>query len=128
MLGPLLTLICLAVSIAGLIAPIMSGVRHGNRGLLQALAGLPGAALIWAWMMLFIGIMEGTYRATNFVPWILGGVGAAGALLVVLAIRAAVQPRLRPGECPRCPYQCAGLAKCPECGNTRLGQTHRHDA
>lgn len=120
MLGPVLAIVCLMVSITGLIAPIVSRLKHGNRGFLQALAGVPGAALIWAWMMLFIGIMEGVYRANSLVPWLVGGVGAAGAFLVVLAIRAVMLPRLKPGECPRCLYQCAGLPQCPECGQ-RLG-------
>ena len=77
--GPLLVLVCGALSLVGLAAPIVSFVRHGRRGLIRALAGVPGAALIWAWMVLFLGILEGVYRATDLVPWLVGGAGTAGA-------------------------------------------------
>lgn len=116
MFGPILILLCGTCSLVGVSAPIVSLLRHGTRGFLVAFLGLPGAVMVFALAMLYIGVAEGTWAIVSVKAGLAGAVGSVGLVLIVVAMRSAYRAKLGPGRCPKCAYDLKGLSQCPECG------------
>lgn len=116
MIGPLLIVLCGTCSLVGVAAPIVSLLRHGKRGVLMACLGLPGAVMVFALAMLYIGIAEGTWKAVSVNAGLAAVVGLLGLAMIAFAMRSACRAKSRPGQCPTCTYELEGLRQCPECG------------
>lgn len=67
-------------------------------------------------IVLYVGLAENTWSWASPRTWLCLIVGAAGLPLTALGWRHALQPRLGPGDCPRCGYAKHRLDICPECG------------
>lgn len=113
-MGPILALVCLLGSLAGPAASVVGVVRHGLRRAGLAWVGLPGGCFVWAWMVLWSGLAEGVWTQGNPVAWIVGAVGTLGVVLIVIAWRSALRPKVLPGHCPACAYPLTGRGPCPE--------------
>lgn len=124
-MGPILILLCGFLSLVGLAAPVVSFVRHRQRGLVRALAGLPAAVLVWAWVSLYLGMLERVWSIWNLWPWLLGVLGGIGVFLLILSVRTALRARFGPGQCRVCGYPCEGMERCPECGRSLIAGATR---
>jgi len=81
LIGPLLALVCMVLTVAGLAATAAAAFRHGARGLVGASPAGLGGLLVWGWFVMFVGVRESVWSMGSPSAWIAGGVGTLGCLL-----------------------------------------------
>lgn len=112
----LVLLAWLAAFIVSCAAVVLHAVRHRTRGLAMSLRCPLGAALMFGFVSVAVGLAEGAWGFRSSGLWIAMSAGTAGLALEVLGWRAVLRQRIRFGQCRSCGYELGGLSTCPECG------------